>query len=303
MSDNCLYVDQLSKSYGDVVALKNMSFQVAPGEIYGFVGSNGAGKTTAMRIILGVLEADSGEVRIGSSRIDDTLRRFIGYMPEERGLYPKERIANQLIYFARLHGLTAERAKKNTDTLLEQLGLSDRADDKVDSLSLGNQQRVQLAAALVFDPHILILDEPFSGLDPVAVELMASSLRERAAQGVPVVFSSHQLDLVQRLCHRVGIISAGEMRAEGSVDELRQSGPLIYEITVDSDEPWWEQMPELRLINRDGSHIHLHVDAAAASDSFDDQRILHTALRYGAVHHFGRRLSHLSELFQEVVAP
>ncbi|WP_151640329.1 ABC transporter ATP-binding protein [Corynebacterium sp. 11A] len=304
MHDTTLHIDGLTKRYGDVVALQDMSFSVAPGEIYGFVGSNGAGKTTTMRIALGVLTADSGEVRLGSRAVDDALRRSFGYMPEERGLYPKQKVAEQLHYFARLHGLDAAAAKRNTAELLERLGLSDRAKDKLEQLSLGNQQRVQLAAALVFDPQVLILDEPFSGLDPVAVEVMSNSLRERAQQGIPVVFSSHQLDLVQRLCDRVGIISGGRMMAQGSVDELRQSGPVLYEITSPATTAWWEALAGVELVERHQETVVLSIseEATHGPGGFDDQELLRAALAAGPVHHFGRRLPSLTTLFQEVVS-
>ena len=204
---DALHIDRLSKRFGDVQALKDMSFSVHPGEIYGFVGSNGAGKSTTMRIALGVLEADSGEVRLGNTLMNDSLRRRIGYMPEERGLYAKEKIADQLKFLGQLHGMTAAAAQNNANHLLERLGLADRAEDKLETLSLGNQQRVQLAASLIHTPDLLILDEPFSGLDPVAVNVMSDMLVDRANAGVPVVFSSHQLGLVQRLCDRVGIVT------------------------------------------------------------------------------------------------
>ncbi|WKD61703.1 putative ABC transporter ATP-binding protein YbhF [Corynebacterium ciconiae DSM 44920] len=301
MHENTLHIDGLSKRYGDTVALDSMSFSVAPGEIYGFVGSNGAGKTTTMRIALGVLQADSGEVRVGSRIVDDALRRSFGYMPEERGLYPKQKVAEQLNYFAQLHGLDAATARRNTAELLERLGLSDRAKDKLQELSLGNQQRVQLAAALVFDPQVLILDEPFSGLDPVAVEVMAESLRERAERGIPVVFSSHQLDLVQRLCDRVGIVKSGRMVAEGSVDELRRSGPVLYEITTPATSDWWEPLEGVDLVERHGDTVVLSIGDAPA-EGYDDQPLLKAALAAGPVHHFGRRLPSLTELFQEVVS-
>lgn len=207
-----LIIDSLNKRFGDVVALENMSLHVDPGEIYGFVGSNGAGKSTTMRIALGVLAADSGTVYFDDRKLDDSLRRRIGYMPEERGLYPKEPILEQLEYFAKLHGLGSQEARRNATALLEGLGLGQRLKDKLETLSLGNQQRVQLAASLVHTPEVLILDEPFSGLDPVAVQVMSEILIDRARQGVAVLFSSHQLDLVQRLCHRVGIITSGRMQ-------------------------------------------------------------------------------------------
>ena len=221
-------IRDLNKRFGDVQALDGMSLTVHDGEMYGFVGSNGAGKSTTMRIALGVLAADSGEVLLDGRPLDDDTRRRIGYMPEERGLYGKEKILDQLVFLAKLHGVDGAAAKQRGTELLEALGLGERLNDKLDDLSLGNQQRVQLAASLIHDPDVLILDEPFSGLDPVAVDVMSTMLTDRARQGVPVIFSSHQLDLVQRLCDRVGIVTRGRMVAEGTVAELRDQGPIRY---------------------------------------------------------------------------
>mgnify|MGYP002759830864 CR=1 FL=1 len=288
-----LYIDNLNKSYGNHQVLHDMTLQVAPGEMYGFVGSNGAGKSTTMRIALGVLAADSGEVRIGDTPMNDDLRRLIGYMPEERGLYAKEKIGDQLQFFARLHGLNDATAKRNAEGLLEQLGLAERANDKLEELSLGNQQRVQLAASLIHDPELLILDEPFSGLDPVAVNVMSDLLIERCKAGVPVLFSSHQLDLVQRLCDRVGIISKGRMKAEGTVEELRTRGPLVYEVHTPARD-WYPQ--GTRLVEDFGEGVLLEAESTDL-----DQQILQSALAVGPVHSFSRRIPHLAELFQEVV--
>lgn len=288
-----LYINNLNKSYGDHQVLHDMTLQVQPGEMYGFVGSNGAGKSTTMRIALGVLAADSGEVLMGDRPIDDDLRRRIGYMPEERGLYAKEKIGDQLRFFARLHGLSDKAAGKNADGLLEQLGLAERSDDKLEELSLGNQQRVQLAASLIHDPELLILDEPFSGLDPVAVNVMSDLLVERCNAGVPVLFSSHQLDLVQRLCDRVGIIAKGRMKAEGTVDELRTRGPIVYEVRTPARD-WYPQ--GTRLVEDFGEGVLLEAETTDL-----DQQILQAALAVGPVHSFSRRIPHLAELFQEVV--
>lgn len=288
-----LYINNLNKSYGDHQVLHDMTLQVQPGEMYGFVGSNGAGKSTTMRIALGVLAADSGEVLLGDRPIDDDLRRRIGYMPEERGLYAKEKIGDQLRFFARLHGLSDKAARKNAEGLLEQLGLAERSDDKLEELSLGNQQRVQLAASLIHNPELLILDEPFSGLDPVAVNVMSDLLVERCNAGVPVLFSSHQLDLVQRLCDRVGIIAKGRMKAEGTVDELRTRGPIVYEVRTPARD-WYPQ--GTRLVEDFGEGVLLEAETTDL-----DQQILQAAMAVGPVHSFSRRIPHLAELFQEVV--
>lgn len=216
-----LLVTDLYKSFGERQVLKGVNLQIDPGVLMGFVGANGAGKTTTMRIVMGISGADRGTVTFGGNRIGDEARANIGYMPEERGLYPKMKVEEQLIYFARLHGLDKKAAKHSAETWMERLGVIERRNDVLEKLSLGNQQRVQLAAALVHDPQMLILDEPFSGLDPIAVDVMSGVLREYAARGIPVMFSSHQLALVEELCSHVAIISEGSIVASGEVEQLR----------------------------------------------------------------------------------
>jgi ABC-2 type transport system ATP-binding protein len=297
MSDGRLVFDHLSKRYGDVVALHEAFFDVRAGELFGFVGSNGAGKTTAMRIALGVLAADSGVVWWDGAPITMETRRHIGYMPEERGLYPKMKVGEQLIYLARLHGMSASQAQKSVNEWTERLGVAARRDDEVQKLSLGNQQRVQLAAALVHNPSILVLDEPFSGLDPVAVDVMSKVLLDKAAEGIPVVFSSHQLDLVERLCHRVGIIRSGQMVAVGTVDELRAGATI--RLVVDAPHAgadWADALPGVHLRGWEGSKVVLELDHGA-----DDQLVLQTALATGPVREFTRRQPSLTELFRNVV--
>jgi ABC-2 type transport system ATP-binding protein len=298
-----LEIEELSKSFGQtragqIRALDGVSFDVRPGEIFGFVGSNGAGKSTTMRIVLGVLAADAGQVRFDGRPIDFDSRRTIGYMPEERGLYPKMKVGEQLEYLAQLHGLSPAQAKESVRRWTVRLGIDARLGDQVQALSLGNQQRVQLAAALVHDPAVLVLDEPFSGLDPVAVDVMSDVLREKAATGVPVIFSSHQLELVQQLCDRVGIIVAGRMRAVGTVEELRAAGNRRLELMAPAAPPSWaDGLAGVTLVERDGGRFVLELDPPV-----DDQAVLHAALGTGPVRHFASYKPSLAELFREVVA-
>jgi ABC-2 type transport system ATP-binding protein len=205
----------ISKRYGERQVLDDVSFDVAPGRLTGFVGGNGAGKTTTMRIVLGLLARDGGEVTLGGAPLTFEERHHFGYMPEERGLYPKMKVLEHIVYLARLHGFDKADATRRATELLEQLGLGERLGDNIESLSLGNQQRAQIAASLVHGPSVLILDEPFSGLDPLAVEVVANVLQQRAADGVAVLFSSHQLDVVERLCDDLVIIADGTIRAAG----------------------------------------------------------------------------------------
>ncbi|RJQ70276.1 ATP-binding cassette domain-containing protein [Pseudonocardiaceae bacterium YIM PH 21723] len=291
-----LDIDRISKRYGDVVALREMTFSVGDGELFGFVGSNGAGKTTTMRIALGVLSADSGAVRWNDKPVDLDARRQIGYMPEERGLYPKMKVGEQLVFLAELHGMSTADAKRASLEWTKRLGIEQKLDDEVQKLSLGNQQRVQLAAALVHDPKVLILDEPFSGLDPVAVDVMSEVLRTKAADGVPVVFSSHQLDLVERLCDRVGIVRDGQMVAGGTVDELRKSGtPRLSVSAPDAPTGWADGLAGVTVVEYGPTTV------LELSETADDQQVLRAALGTGPVREFSWAAPSLTELFREVV--
>jgi ABC-2 type transport system ATP-binding protein len=301
---DAIQIDDVCKRYGEVVALDHMSFEVGAGELFGFVGSNGAGKSTTMRIILGVLAADSGQVRWQGRPLSLGDRRRIGYMPEERGLYPRMKVAEQLEYLARLHGMPTADARRSVRRWTERLGVADRAGDEVQKLSLGNQQRVQLAAALVHDPEVLVLDEPFSGLDPVAVDVMSQVLRDACGSGVPVLFSSHQLDLVERLCDRVGIVQRGSMVACGSVEQLRTGGTSRLVVDAPHAPPGWARgvpgvLAETREPSRPGSSPTSTV--VELSPDADDQAVLRAALATGPVHEFRRRRASLAELFRHVV--
>jgi len=293
-----LEVDGLTKRYGTKLALSDLSFSVRPGEVYGFVGANGAGKTTAMRIMLGVLAADSGVVRWQGKPVTFETRRRFGYMPEERGLYPKMRVTEHLVYLARLHGLDLGTATRSADALTERLGVAERRTDAIEKLSLGNQQRVQLAAALVHDPEVLVLDEPFSGLDPVGVDALAGVLLERARRGVPVVFSFHQLDLVERLCDSVGIINAGRMVATGTVEDLRAQEGRRQLLVIVRDAPagWAAVIPGVTVVSERRGELVLEL-----ADGVDDQEVLAAAARAGRVEHFSWRQPTLTELFREAV--
>jgi ABC-2 type transport system ATP-binding protein len=221
-----------------------------------------------------------------------------GYMPEERGLYPKMLVREQLIYLARLHGLSPARAQSNTDRWLAVFGLSQRSDAKVEELSLGNQQRVQLAAALVHEPGLLVLDEPFSGLDPLAVDTLGKLLLEHAAAGATVLFSSHQLDLVEHLCDSVAIIDEGRLVMAGPLDELRSAGRrrLVVELANGRTE-WADGIPGAEVLERRAGRVVLRL-----ADDADPQSVLAAAQDAGPVERFAVERPRLSELFLEAVA-
>ena len=294
-----LELKNLSKRYGEVQALAGASLSVAPGRMLGFLGPNGAGKTTAMRSVFGLVRLDAGEVTWKGGPIGPEQRLQFGYMPEQRGLYPRMKIGEQLVYFAELHGMSRQDATASAARWLATLGLADRIDDRLEQLSHGNQQRVQLAAALVHDPDLLILDEPFSGLDPVAVETLAGSLQAEAAKGKAVVFSSHQLDLVEDLCKDVVIINQGRNVMEGNVAALKEASPhrrLEIDV-VNGDGAWLPEVAGVEAKEVDGSLIRLLVQK-----DFDIEGILSAARAVGPLRHFSFEAPSLSELFLRAVA-
>ncbi|WP_336660231.1 ABC transporter ATP-binding protein [Leucobacter sp. USHLN153] len=300
-------ISGVSRSFGERRVLDDVSFTVAGGRMTGFVGGNGAGKTTTMRIILGVLTADAGTVSIDGTALTPADRARFGYMPEERGLYPKMRVLEQLVYLGRLHGLGAQAAKRSAESLIERLGLGERGNDTLESLSLGNQQRAQIAAALVHDPTALVLDEPFSGLDPIAVEVVLGVLRDYAARGVPVLFSSHQLDIVERLCDDVVVIGGGKILAAGSREGLRaEHSGSSFELELagpTADAGWVRERPGIEVTHLDGGFVRFD-----AADEHAAQRVLTGAVehaqRSGAgvtVQRFAPITPSLAQIFKEVV--
>ena len=264
----------------------------------GFLGPNGAGKTTAMRTIFGLVRPDAGQITWDGEEITTDLRRRFGYMPEQRGLYPKMKAHSQLVYLARLRGIGSHEAAASADRWLERFGLTDRRLDRVEALSHGNQQRVQLAAALVHDPDLLVLDEPFSGLDPIAAETMADILREQAGLGKAVVFSSHQLDLVEDLCEEVAIINEGRIVVDGNVRALKDAAPIRHlELELDGDAGGLlDALEGVREVEVDGNVRTVIVDAET-----DVRGLLARAEGVGRLRHFTYTTPSLSDLFREAV--
>jgi ABC-2 type transport system ATP-binding protein len=293
-----LEIHDLTKTYGSVVALDGASFSVRPGRLVGFLGRNGAGKTTTMRSIFGLAEPDRGTITWRGKPIEREDRLRFGYMPEQRGLYPRMKVADQLAYFGELHGLQAAPARAAAARWLDGLGLTDRAASKLETLSHGNQQRVQLGAALVHDPELLVLDEPFSGLDPIGIDTMSTILRQRAAAGVAVIFSSHQLDLVEDVCEDVVIIESGRIVAAGAIDELRGASTRRHlEVEVEGNaNQWLDGRADLTVEETRDDFARLAVPA-----DVDLGALLARATAAGPVRRFAFQPPTLSELFMEVV--
>jgi ABC-2 type transport system ATP-binding protein len=291
-----LSVRNISKSFGTRRVVDDVSFDVGRGRLTGFVGGNGAGKTTTMRMILGVLRPDSGTISLDGESIDQSALHGFGYMPEERGLYPKMEIGEQLSYLARLHGIDKTTATQRADDLLERLGLIERRRDKLEALSLGNQQRVQVAAALVHDPDVLIMDEPFSGLDPMAVDEVVAVIAEHASRGVPVLFSSHQLDVVERLCDDLVIIADGKVRAAGEREALReQYSGSQWSLETNGDVGWVRDAPGVVVEELAGTTVLFSADSAAAD------MVLRSAVDRGTVASFRPVRPSLGEIFRDIV--
>jgi ABC-2 type transport system ATP-binding protein len=293
-----LELDGLTRRFGSVTALDQLSFTVAAGAVTGFLGPNGAGKTTAMRAVFGLTALDAGTVRWNDAPVTQAWRRRFGYLPEERGLYPGMLAGEQLQYLGRLHGLSAAGAAAAAAGWLERLGLADRAGSKVESLSLGNQQRVQLASALVHNPDVLILDEPLSGLDPAGIDAVGEVLASQARAGKCVLFSSHQLDLVEDRCESVVIIDRGRVVASGTVEDLATRGRprLVVRVAGDRDGAWARGLAGVTVSENDGGALRLTL-----APQTDPQTVLRVAMAAGPVTEFAVQRRRLSEVFRESV--
>ena len=283
----------MEKRFGDVAALQGVRLTVGRGDIVGFLGPNGAGKTTTMRAVMGLIAIDRGSVTWDGRPIDAAVRRRFGYMPAERGMYPRMQVREEIVYFARLAGLSASSAGAAADEWMERLGLAGRAKDDVQALSSGNQQRVQLAISLVHRPELLILDEPFSGLDPVAVETMKQVLDEELHRGVAVLFSSHQLDLVADVSRDVVIIDAGRIVLEGDVADIRARAPNRYAAVTFAEETGWEPaFAAAEVVQRSSRVVRVRVPASQAADE-----VLASAAQAGRIVEFTFSPPDLSEVF------
>ncbi len=292
-----LELSGLRCAFGERVVLDNLSFEVPSGEVVGFLGPNGAGKTTTMRAVFALAPA-TGSIRWRGAPVDDAARRRFGYMPEERGLYPTMRLGDQVRYLGRLHGMSERDAAAATASWLERLGLGAREGSRVDELSHGNQQRAQLAAALVHDPELAVLDEPLAGLDPTGIDEVGAVLAERAAAGYGVMFSSHQLDQVESLCTSVTIIDQGRVVASGRVEDLVTAGARRLSVRVEGDREgrFARDLPGVRVSETGGGAVRLVLDPGVSLDA-----VLDAARAAGAVSEFSLRRRRLSEVFREAV--
>jgi ABC-2 type transport system ATP-binding protein len=293
-----LELDGACKQFGSVAALDECTFAAQPGRLTGFLGPNGAGKTTAMRAVFGLVALDAGTVRWRGAPVVAADRARFGYMPEERGLYPRMRVRDQLVYLGQLCGRSIRDVSRSVDGWLERLNLADRASSRLDTLSHGNQQRVQLIGALVNEPDLLVLDEPFSGLDPIAIARLADVLAEIATGGATVLFSSHQLDLVEDLCEDVVIIDHGRVVLTGDLAELRAEVPQrVVDVRYRGTAPDWARLQRVEVVDATPGHARLRVDRDT-----DLAAVVAALPNAGDVISFAYQPPTLSELFREAVA-
>ncbi len=218
-----LQITNLTKQFKKINAVDNISFTVKKGDIYGFLGPNGAGKTTSIRMIMGIIKPDNGTIKLNASDINTINRRKLGYLPEDRGLYQKQNLSDILYYFGCLRGLDKKDSKNRANLWLERFNLDDQKERRVEELSKGNQQKIQFIIALLHDPQLIILDEPFTGLDPVNQILLKEVIKEKQEEGKTIIFSTHQMEQVERLCNNICLINKGQILLEGSLSKIRKS--------------------------------------------------------------------------------
>ena len=293
-----LVIEGLRKRFGSVQALDGVSFAVQPGEVYGFLGANGAGKTTTMRIVLGLMRADEGTVTWDGRPAHDWPRKTWGYMPEERGLYAKMPVLEQLVHFAALYGIPRAAASKDATEWLERFRIGDKAGARLETLSKGNQQKVQYIATILHGPDVLLMDEPFVGLDPVNVAMLKAAFLEMRDRGKTLVFSTHQLDQAEELCDSVAIIDRGRLVTAGTTREVRQSTghQVIRVATAGDDHAWLRAMTGVEIL-RDGADF-AEVRVAAGTSP---QLILAAAMANGPVLRFEVADPSLEQVFVERV--
>jgi ABC-2 type transport system ATP-binding protein len=295
-----LVIESISKRFGEVQALQDVSLEIEPGQVFGFLGANGAGKTTAMRVVLDILRPDSGRVTWNGRLNTDLPRETWGYLPEERGLYAKMNVLEQLVFFAKLHGVKARAAERETREWLARFRIPEYADRRAEQLSKGNQQKIQFIAAILHDPQVLLMDEPFTGLDPVNAALLKEAFQEMKDRGKTIVFSTHQMETVEELCESIAILDRGRVVVGGSVRDVRRStGRQMVRLAVEGDSQlaWLGELDGVRVTRRGQDYTEAEV-----AQGHDPRAVLQAALSRGCeVRRFEMTDPSLEQIFIEQV--
>ncbi|SDS38527.1 ABC-2 type transport system ATP-binding protein [Paenibacillaceae bacterium GAS479] len=293
-----LVVDRIVKQYGDKTAVNGISLEVDRGEIYGLLGANGAGKTTTMRMVLGLIFPDEGQILYDGKPYSKEQLQRIGYLPEERGLYPKVKVSEQLVYLARLKGMTASAADKSLKNWLERFNVPEYYDKRVEELSKGNQQKIQFIATIIHSPQLLVLDEAFSGLDPVNVELLKSTVKELRDNGSTILFSTHRMEHVEELCRNITILHRSNEQVKGSLKEIKSRFPRErVRLTAENEITGLEQLPGVlgvKLLEQGGYEIRI-------ADEASGRGILRHAMSQSEISRFEIMEPTLNEIFIKTV--
>jgi ABC-2 type transport system ATP-binding protein len=297
VSEQALVLEGVTKAFAGHVAVKDLSLKVPRGSVFGLLGPNGAGKTTTLRMVMDILGADSGSIEILGRPADQATRDRIGYMPEERGLYPRMVLEEQLVFMASIKGLGRREAARRLDPWLERLGLQDWRRRKTNELSKGMQQKAQFIATVLHEPEILIMDEPMSGLDPVGMDVMRDVMVDLSRRGSTIVLSSHQMDTVERLCERVALINKGEKVLDGAVSEVKaRHGTNTLVLAFDGDGSFLASLPGVAKVSDFGQYVEIRM-----GDGADPQAILREASGRLAVRRFEIVVPSLHDVFVETV--
>lgn len=292
-----LLVENVTKRFSSVVAVNDLSMEIREGSMFGLLGPNGAGKTTTVRVILGIIKADAGSVSWKGSRFGRHKTGQFGYLPEERGLYPKMRVHDHLVFLGRINGLGKAEAAKRASEWMDRFGLGEQKARKVDELSKGNQQKVQIIGALMHEPEIAFLDEPFAGLDPVNSEVLSEVLVEGNRKGQTVVLLSHRMEQVEELCTDICIIDRGESVLKGELRAIKRSmGREIVKVAVEGNPDFWKSVPRVELVGQRPDYIELRI-----SSEGDSEAILRAAMQAGKVTRFELCEPSLQQIFVSTV--
>jgi len=259
-----LEIDSISKQFGDFYAVRNLSFNIKKGTIYGLLGPNGAGKTTTIRMVMNIIIPDEGMIKVLGREMDELMKERIGYLPEDRGLYPKMKVVELLVFLAELKGMKGKEAHKRIDFWLDKLSLANWKNKKVDELSRGMQQKIQFIATVIHQPELIILDEPFSGLDPVNTNLLKDIMLEMKREGRTIVFSTHRMEQVEMICDNICLINKGNMVLEGNLNRIKsQYGKNTIVLDYEGDASFIKGFPEIERIDDYGRHMEIKLNEQA----------------------------------------